>query len=765
MKNKKERVISPALGTGEIQFLNGSIILRKKYDMNLLQNNMNDNLETNILFNESITPISYVDADGILVKVNPAYCALFSSSEIDLLGNDFTIHFSNLDSDAKKGILKKYKKFYLQGEKDNFEAEVFTKTGEVKIVEITRKFMQLPGLSKVCVSFLTDVTKYKLANEKVLNAVFNAIAGVVYHVRLDSEQKRKMIFMSERADVIFGHSSKEIQNDISLIMGVLHPEDVITPTQSLEIFRKNNNFRRIQYRVKNKTGGWKWLEERSILMEAGGNEYDLYGMITDITDSKVSNKRLEDLRFALDQSAIVSITDKDGNIIDFNENFSKVSGYSRQEIIGQNHRITNSGFHTRQFFTDMWSEISSGKVWQGEIKNMRKDGTYYWVYSHIIPFLDDQGKPFQYISIRNEITQRKEAEESLAASEGKYRLLYENAPIGIVIVDPQATILDCNTHFLNLLGYEKGEVIGKKSFSFLHEDFIEYKSTALTKLFKGEIKRFYIEEKRRTRDGNYVWIGCYSNAITDEFGNVIYRLDFITDIENRKKSEEQFLKLDQSKNAILNIVAHDLRSPIIGVTNLARLLLKLEHSVDKHNYLELMENSGNHALNIIQDILDMVQLEQDVHLSNIESTELNEFIKNCIKIHQIQSKEKSIQIKFHSSVEKVYHDINQDKMERVISNLISNAIKFSNENGIVEVFLYRERNKTIIQIKDYGIGIPKEMHDILFEKFGAARRVGTKGEKTIGLGLSIAKEIIDKHQGKIKVESEENKGSSFFIEL
>ena len=169
-------------------------------------------------------------------------------------------------------------------------------------------------------------------------------------------------------------------------------------------------------KIKNANGGWKWLEERSILIETGQNEYDLYGMITDSTDSKISNKKLEDLRFALDESAVVSVTDKDGNIIDFNDNFCKVSGYSHREIMGQNHRLINSGFHSREFFKDLWDTISAGKVWQGEIKNMRKDGTYYWVYSHIIPFLDDQGKPFQYISIRNEITRRKEAEEKLAAS-------------------------------------------------------------------------------------------------------------------------------------------------------------------------------------------------------------------------------------------------------------------------------------------------------------------------------------------------------------
>ena len=119
-----------------------------------------------------------------------------------------------------------------------------------------------------------------------------------------------------------------------------------------------------------------------------------------------------------------------------------------------------------------------------------------------------------------------------------------------------------------MLGYEREEIVGKKSFTFIHEDFVEYKAAALRKLFSGEIKRFYIEEKRKTKDGSYLWVGCYSNAILDESGNVVYRLDFVTDIENRKNSEEQLLKLDQSKNTILNIVAHDLRSPIVGITYL-----------------------------------------------------------------------------------------------------------------------------------------------------------------------------------------------------
>lgn len=721
--------------------------------------------ELDFLFEESFNAISYIDSNGILLKVNSLYSELYGFPKEELIGKNITFLFPNIDQEKKNKILQDYLDFFKKGENDFREEFILTKSGELKTVEVSRKFIRSADSSLICVSFVTDVSKHKNSNEKILNAVFNALSGVIYHVKIDANLNRKMVFISEKADLIFGYSSQEIKNDLSLIGAIIHPDDVITPSQSLEIFKNNNNFRRIQFRVKNKSGGWKWLEERSILIESGNNEYDLYGMLSDISDNKLNSKRLEDLRFALDQSSIITITDRDGNIIDFNENFCKISGYSKKEILGQNHRIINSGYHPKSFFREMWDTISAGKVWEGEIKNIRKDGTFYWVYSHIIPFLDDQKKPFQYISIRNEITQRKEAEEKLAASEEKYRLLYENAPVGILIVNTESTILECNSYLLKMLGYSKEELVGQKSFNLVHEEFQEYRYVALRKIFSGEINRFYIEEKRRTKEGTYIWVGCYSNAISDETGKILYRLDFITDIENRKKGEEELLKLDQSKNAILNIVAHDLRTPISGITNLARLLFKKQMDLECKKFLQLIEDSGNYSMAIIQDILDLSQLEQESSAVNKESTELNNFIKDCIFMHQIQAKEKLIQINFKSSVEKIFQDINRDKMRRVFSNLISNAIKFSFEKGNVDISLYRESKKTIIRIQDYGIGIPPKLIDVLFDKFSEARRVGTKGENSTGLGMSIVKEIIDKHKAKIKIESEENKGTSVYIEL
>ncbi len=233
-------------------------------------------------------------------------------------------------------------------------------------------------------------------------------------------------------------------------------------------------------------------------------------------------------------------------------------------------------------------------------------------------------------------------------------------------------------------------------------------------------------------------------------------------IEIREKNIE-IEKATVFKNKVLGMVAHDLRNPIGAVESLA-MMMELENTdEDTQENLDMIKESCVKARSIIEDLLDAARNENS-NIVETTKTEMNTFFKNVVHGWQLQKEFKN-NIIFSSTSNNIIALINIEKFQRVIDNLISNALKFSKDGDKVFINLDKTSERIIIKIQDQGVGIPKRMLPYLFESFSKAGRTGLRGEQSTGLGLSIVKQLVESHRGTILVESTEGKGTTFTISL
>jgi PAS domain S-box-containing protein len=445
---------------------------------------------------------------------------------------------------------------------------------------------------------------------------------------------------------------------------------------------------------------------------------------------EATNLELQAQKTALDEHAIVSITDTDGAITYVNDKFCAISGYTREELLGQNHRMLNSELHPSAFFETIWQTITSGKVWHGEIRNRRRDGSFYWLDSTFVPFLGLDGKPTQYIAIRTDISARKRMEESLQDInvELQKRVDERTAALSRAKQQLEADIAERN----------QSQVLLQQQFQQL-EGLHHELQNAQSQLLQSE---------------KLASIGQLAAGVAHEINNPIgFVHSNLGTLENYIRDLFRIIEAYEACEATLPPDA-------VGHGDIASLRKQLDLPYLKEDIPALMNESRDgitRVRKIIQDLKDFSRLDST---PDWQYANLHQGLDSTLNIVHNE-------IKYHAEVVKEYGDLPEveclpSQMNQVFMNLLVNAAHaIEGPRGTITVRSGRAGEEAWVEVADTGKGIPEDALGRIFDPFYTTKPVG----KGTGLGLSLAYGIIQKHNGRIEVKSEVGKGTTFRVTL
>lgn len=575
----------------------------------------------------------------------------------------------------------------------------------------------------------------------------------------------RFIDINPAGSLLLGYSREEFL--------LLKPQDLLFeedladhPLRMTEI--KNTKVLRFERRMKRKDGTAAETEISATVLEDGR----CIVFARDIAERKKTErhlrdtiKSLDDYRFALNESTIIAFTDKRGIITSVNDNFCRISKYKAEELIGNSHKLVNSGTHSKEFFKSLWQTISSGQVWKGEIMNKAKDGTYYWVFTTIVPFLDQHNKPFQYLAIRYDITEKKEAEKAALDRLSERNTILESIADAFFAVDNNWVVTYWNRVAEKVLARPKSEILGKCLWDVYADskDSLSYKNYHLA-MARQEVVHFedYFEPRHAWYEisayPSGTGLSVYFKDVTERKVSEIRLNELNTDL---RRQAQKLSVSNQELEQFAYVASHDLQEPLRMVTGfLSQLDKKYSDIIDDRGkqYIHFAVDGARRMRQIILDLLEFSRVGRTE--DKLELVDINELVEG-------------MQIMFRRTIEETGGRITttalpviktyRTPLYQVFQNLISNALKYSRKEvaPLIEISAKELPDHWEFAIKDNGIGIAEEYFDRIFIIF---QRLHNKDEFSgTGMGLAISNKIIENLGGRIWLESEEGAGSTFYF--
>jgi PAS domain S-box-containing protein len=398
---------------------------------------------------------------------------------------------------------------------------------------------------------------------------------------------------------------------------------------------------------------------------------------------------------------------------------------------------------------------------------------------------DAAGRPTRFVGTRIDITERKAAEDALRASEERFRGTFENAGVGIAHADFEGRWLRLNEKLCAIVGYTREELLGKTFQDITYPEDLPASLEHVTRLRQGEVPSYSLEKRYVRKDGALVWVDLSVSLQRDAAGTPAYMIAIIQDISERKRLEGELRRAmeaaeaaSRAKSEFLAHVSHEVRTPLNAILGMNELALDTPVTEQQRKYLTVVQSSADALLEVINDLLDFSKIEAGKLELDRAMFSLRAVLNETLRSLALRAHRKGLELvgRIHADVPDAFVG-DAGRLRQVLANLVGNAIKFTAEGEVVvEVAALAEENgprhserldpesppcTLLFSVRDTGIGIPREKQEKIFEAFEQADSSTTRRYGGTGLGLSIASRLVGLMGGRITVESETGRGSTF----